>query len=971
MRRHLSMRVAAVLLALTWPTGAIAQQNATVVGTVVDESKAVLPGVTVTATDLATGRVLTAMSSERGEYRLQNMPPGKYSIAAELSGFGTVKIPEIELLVGQNATVPLQLKVATLAETVTVTGETPLVDIRSSQVAGNVDRRQMEELPLAGRNWMELSLQVKGITANAVDNRPGVGDDSAFQLNLDGQQITNKVASSGFGQPKFSREAIAEFQIVTNLFDITQGRSTGIQVQAISKSGSNTMAGALYGYFRDDKLNGADFVANRVLPYQNQQVGGSFGGPIVKDQWHFFGSYEYEREPNTVFFTPVNLPSQSFSFEDRQINHSVLGRIDQNLTDKSHMSYRYSFWDFDRPFDKQAEHPTQSALRTRHADNVLVSWSHVRSGTRVEELRVGYNTFGWTNGLGVGDLQTESPAGWPGPGTPSYNFINGTIGPPQNFPQEFKQRMVTARYDLTWTRARHDLKIGGEFLGWKDTGEWHLGERGVYNFRANPPDLDRRFPVSAVDNPAAWDITGLDSFATNFLQNTGNWNVDIPRPTYAIWIGDNWRVNDGLTVNLGVRYDLDQGATDPPDTTNTKVFRPLNGPLFQAGIHDNNNVAPRAGFAWNVGGRNDLVIRGGSGLYYGTIISNITFSQQSFGNRIIVNSFANDGLPGWFLNPTRGFTPEQIRSGAVPQAPRVIAHDFRFPVDWQSSIGFQKQITNVLGFEMDLTHWKEYSRSRARDINLVPDPATGYPAASAVADPAWGPILWIESHGEADYLALANGITRRFADKFQAGVTYTLMFYARDNQPTNSFGPNADNPLNIDDPSEWARSQEFQRNTLHLNGIWAPGWGLTFSGAYQYGSGNYYSTSVGGNPYGKNRAALSLTNRLYTGTAPAVVNTALAGDRYNGPTTLNPGDLVPRNALEGDPIHKIDLRATKTVKVGGIQLQGVAEVFNVFNHANYGAYNAVATSPTFGAPQQNNSNTYRPRTGQLAFRIQF
>ena len=122
-------------------------------------------------------------------------------------------------------------------------------------------------------------------------------------------------------------------------------------------------------------------------------------------------------------------------------------------------------------------------------------------------------------------------------------------------------------------------------------------------------------------------------------------------------------------------------------------------------------------------------------------------------NRIIVNSFANDGLPGWFLNPTRGFTAEQIRSGAVPQAPRVIAHDFRFPVDWQSSIGFQKQITNVLGFEMDLTHWKEYSRSRARDINLVPDPATGYPAATAVADPAWGPILWIEPHGEADSAA--------------------------------------------------------------------------------------------------------------------------------------------------------------------------------------------------------------------------
>ncbi|MFN8060263.1 MAG: carboxypeptidase regulatory-like domain-containing protein [Vicinamibacterales bacterium] len=971
MLRHLSMRVAAVVLALLVPVLASAQQNATVVGTVVDESKAVLPGVTVTATDLATGRVITAVTNERGEYRLQNVPAGKYSISAELAGFGTVKVPEIELLVGQNASVPLQLKVASLEETVTVSGEAPLVDIRSSQVAGNVDRRQMEELPLAGRNWMELSLQVKGITANAVDNRPGVGDDSAFQLNLDGQQITNKVASSGFGQPKFSREAIAEFQIVTNLFDITQGRSTGIQVQAISKSGSNKMAGSVYGYFRDDKLNSADFVAKRVLPYQNQQTGGSFGGPLVKDKWHFFGSYEYEREPNTVFFAPVNLPGQSFSHPDKQVNNSALGRVDQNLTDKSHMSYRYSIWDFDRPYDKQAEHPTQSAARTRHADNFLVSWSHVRSSSMVEELKVGYNSFGWTNGLAIDSLRTQAPPGWLGTGTPSFNFINGTIGPPQNFPQEFKQRMVTARYDLTWTRSSHEFKIGGEFLGWKDTGEWHLGERGVFNFRANPTDLDRRFPASAVDNPAAWDITGLDSLASNFLQNTGNWAVDIPRPTYAIWLGDNWRVNNSLTINAGLRYDLDQGATAPPDVNNQTVFKPLNGPLFKSDIHDNNNVSPRVGFAWNVGGKSDLVIRGGTGLYYGTIISNVTFSQQSFGNRIIVNSFANDGQPGWFLNPTRNYTAAQIQSGAVPQAPRVIAHDFEFPVDWQSSIGFQKQITSVLGFEMDLTHWKEYNRSRARDINLVADPATGYPAVGAVADPAWGPVLWLESHGKADYLALANGITRRFANKFQAGINYTLMLYAHDNQPTSSFGPNADNPLNIDDASEWAQSQEFQRSTLRFNGIWAPGWGITLSGAYQYGSGNYYSTSVGGNPFSKSRAALGLTNRLYVGTAPLVVNTALAGDRYEGPTTLNSGDRVPRNALKGDAIHKVDARITKTIKVGGIQLQGVAEVFNIFNHANFGAYNAVVSSATFGAPQQNNSNAYRPRTGQLAFRIQF
>src|SRR5919204_4915964 len=125
MFRHGSLRAAVALLALMWPAWALSQQNASIVGTVVDQSKAVLPGVAVTATDLATGRVLATVTDARGEYRLQNLLPSTYSLSAELAGFGTVKIPEIELLVGQNATVPLQLKVASLEESVTVSGESP------------------------------------------------------------------------------------------------------------------------------------------------------------------------------------------------------------------------------------------------------------------------------------------------------------------------------------------------------------------------------------------------------------------------------------------------------------------------------------------------------------------------------------------------------------------------------------------------------------------------------------------------------------------------------------------------------------------------------------------------------------------------------------------------------------------------------------------------------------------------------
>ncbi len=294
MTRLLGLFAAALILS----SAPVAAQEGSLLGTVTDDTKAVLPGVTLTASSLETGRTMTAVTNERGEYRIPGVPAGRYKIQAELGGFSTVIVPELELLVGQNRTVPFVLQVATLQESVTVTGEAPLVDTRSAAVTGNVDRRQMEELPLQGRNWMELSMMVKGITANHVDNQPGVRD-RQFQLNLDGQEITQQVAGSGFGQPKFSREAIAEFQVITNLFDISMGRSQGIQVQAISRSGTNDTMGTVYGYFRDDRFIAKDFVAGRVLPYSNQQAGVAIGGPVVRDKMHYFLSVPGTSESRT------------------------------------------------------------------------------------------------------------------------------------------------------------------------------------------------------------------------------------------------------------------------------------------------------------------------------------------------------------------------------------------------------------------------------------------------------------------------------------------------------------------------------------------------------------------------------------------------------------------------------------------------------------------------------------------------
>ena len=384
-------------LTLALLNGTAYAQNALVTGTITDETGGALPGVTVTATDLALGRTIVAISDENGVYRLVNMPPGKYSIDAELAGFGTARVPEVELLVGQNATLPLRLAVATLEESVLVTGEAPLVNTQSAQIAGNIDRRQMEELPVSGRNWMELSMLVKGVTANDVRlDRPGVGRDDQFQLNLDGQQITNKVAgTNSFGQPGLSREAIAEYQIITNLFDITQGRSVGVQVQAISRSGTNTNSGSLYGYFRNDRFNAGDFVAKnpdgsrRVLPFSNQQAGGSFGGPIIRDKMHYFGTYEFERQPTTLVSQPTGYAA-TITIPTLRRHHRTLARVDYSFGQGNHLSTRFTHYLDDDPAAGVlgGDHPGRMSRLGKDNWALSANWSRVINESTVGELKL-------------------------------------------------------------------------------------------------------------------------------------------------------------------------------------------------------------------------------------------------------------------------------------------------------------------------------------------------------------------------------------------------------------------------------------------------------------------------------------------------------------------------------------------------------------------------------------------------------
>ena len=972
LRGFLALGVATVVLGGGY---AFAQQSGNIAGVVTDESKGVLPGVTVTGTELGSGRQYLAVTDAEGAYRLVNVQAGTFKITAELAGFATTVLPQLELLVGQSAAVPLVLKVATLEESVTVTSEAPLVDIRSSQVAGNIDRRQMEELPIPGRNWMELSTLVKGVIANDVSSqKPGTARDDQYVLNLDGQQMKQNISGAqAFGQTSLSREAIAEFQILTNLFDVTQGRSLGVSVQAITRSGTNTPAGSVYGYFRDAKFNAADSVAKKVLPFSNQQVGGAFGGPIVRDRIHYFATYEFERQPDTFVMQPASY-THDFFMPSIRSRHSLLARADAQIAKSDHLSVRFTSFIDNAPFSgvTGASYPT-TAYKLDHDDwGVNGTWTRVLGASTVQEVKVG-NYYYYFRHVPVDGA----------PDVPIYNFPGVTIGTPNNIPEEFWQDSPSVRYDLNVHKGSHELKIGGDLVHEVVTGNWPRGIRGQMTFSTLPPDFERRFPLEAWNNFSKWDFSGLDSSAL-FIERAfaasgpgapgvrkgtcpdwipnyngcGNWTLSVPRPQIAFWINDTWHAASRLTLNLGIRHDLDWGASAPPFVKETDVV--INNGKFtenigyRNNIRDLNNFSPRVGFNYDVKGDGRLAIRGGAGVYYGVPNDNMTFNAQLLtGQRILFSTFTNDGKPGFILDPTRGVKNDDVVSGRVPlppQAVTVFAHDYLLPTLSSTMIGVQKQIGSVMSFDTDLVYERGASLGSTRDPNLFYDPATGYnlsPAKVGRPRKDYGGVTLFDSRGRSEALQLASAFTRRYRNNFQAAAAYTLVIFRNDTGVgASGYSGTVFNNFDLDFKDNYGRSGDFQRHTLRLNALYRLPWDLNLGGTYFFGSGNFYQS-------------------LYA--------TNLFGVGGNVGRRLRPDNtLVPVLDFPGKAIHRLDVRLSKDVKLGGsMRLSSTAEVFNLLNHNNFGGYNMVLGRSNYGQPSQQPGTAYRARTGQLGLKLSF
>jgi carboxypeptidase family protein len=977
-----------LLCAMVALPGMAFAQEAVLTGTITDSTGAVLPGVTVQAVNEATGNNYETVTDATGVYRIP-VRVGAYKINANLAGFGDVMRTGVQLLVGQTITLNLQMAPSTLQETVTVTGEAPLIETQSSEIGGNIDPRQVQDLPTAGRNWMSLALLAPGNRTNAQGALPvqDRGDVREFQLNVDGLQVTANLGTGN--QARYSNDAIAEFQFISNRFDATQGRSSGVQVNAVTKSGTNRLTGTFVGNFRNSSWNADDPVLNQRLPYKNQQYSGTIGGPIILNKLHYFGNYEYEHQPLTSIWNTAFPAFNITKTGTHTVNLSGI-RLDQEISSKMRLMGKVNHSSLLDPFGNgNANHPSGTAKNKEHSTDVLGEFTQVISNKALNTVRAGYASYG----LDQSSLTTWSKHWQAGNGItnggPNLTFRGFRTGRNGNIPRYRNQNTYTIHDDFTYSYdagGHHDLKAGGEYLHLQDNTRNcnQCGGTATVNGGAIPANITSLLPDPF--NADTWQLAdpAFGAIATRYsvgVSDSSNFLTVVKMPKYAAWAQDDWKATNKLTLNLGVRYDLIWNAF-----AQNVTFLPMALPNRP---QDANNIQPRLGFAYTLTDR--TVLRGGSGLYYNDelntnvlwAMSPLTIAVVAVDNStprradFVANPF-NGALPTYDQALTRfcnagGGRPDNLAytawaasgfSGAAPcllrdlqeQAP--IADYSHVTHSWQSSIGVAQQFSTTSALQVDYVQTNSRNEKSIQDnVNLTFNPATGvpYPYSDVAhrAFPMFGVIGAIPHTGTSDYYGIQSSFTKRMASHWQANVTYTLgWLYDKDAQPLSGLREYSGTvPNDIGGQRSLAASD--QRHRAVFNGIWDVAHGFQVSGIYFYGSGLRDQIVCGCDARGLQIGSI---DRLRD-----------ASDTH-GPA----GSIIPRNSFVGNPIHRVEMRLLQRIPLGGkANLAGSLEVFNLFNRKNYGAYDLTEESLTFGAPQSSTNLSYAPRTVQLGFRLTF
>lgn len=922
-----------IALLILVPTLLFAQTNAgSLSGRVTDPSGAGLPGVTVTATNSATGFNRSVVTETDGSYRFQSLPVGTYEVTADLAGFGAVTTRNVEINVSTDRGLNVTLKQAAVKEQITVTASAPLIETTPA-IGTVVSQREISNLPLNGRQFANLGSLAPGTTlsVNSDPTKPGqltiaLAGGSGRNVNflVDGGDNTDDTI--GGALQNYNIEAVQEFNIQTQQYKAEYGRTTGGVLTVVTKSGTNDFEGSAYEFYRNKSLNEKTETEKRngsaKSPYKRDQYGASIGGPIIKDMVHFFATAERLERPTSYV---INTGGIYPSFDGKAVptpfkDNLLTAKVSADPSATQFLQVRYGY---QRNSDIYGASPIilPSALGTLTNDyhSFLLGHTWQIGSNKVNDFV--FQDTHFKNAI----LATSSD--------PALIYPSGvSVGQSINTPQTTTQIKRQYKDDFAWSSTigsmRHDFKVGANYIDEPLLGgDFSTGTSGQYTLKNN------------VQGSPVIDIAIFSGFA----------GYNTPIKQYNYYGQDDISINQKLTLNVGLRYDLwkgfDLNQTGNPIWQTLSTQTKYNDPYlkaFQGGKggklkNDTNNWAPRLGFTYDLNGDSKNIIRGGAGRYFDFPYTNATILfpavaiQSTYGQ-----SYSNhDGngiknANGSFFQPGQPLPPNQQSGGtAVPNPNEIASPTLATPYSDQVSLGYSWQVNPWLGLNIDGSHinYKDIPfRFRGNPI----DPATGqrrFPAFASFR-------IW-DGQGFAKYNGVNIGGHARLGTQFELQGFYTWShttgnvlagadeFRITDaghqgdlrsvrDQSVDPYDPLCDactGPLNTD-----------QKHRVTLSGLYKAPYAINVAGIFRYHSGTPYTEWAG--------ADISCGP---TGTV------GKCADGYN--FDLAPG-VSHVNSLRGGSFSQFDVRLSKDFKFfHNYGVEVIGEIFNLFNSKNPANFN--------------------------------
>lgn len=944
-------------------------------GRVLDQNGAIVPNASISATNQDTGFGKTSTTDSDGSFIFVLLPPGRYKIEANAQGFSKATYENVVVTVGAKRTLEINLSVSGQVNVVDVQAGGDVVEATRTSISSTVDEKRVINLPTNGRNFLDFATLTPGVVRDPTrsgDLAVGGQKGTLNSLQIDGASSDNTFfgqssgrIGSGRAPSQFSVDTVKEFQVNSNGFSAEFGRAAGAVINVVTKSGTNSFTGSGFYYFRDESLNAKNpsFLATRAKPFgQINQYGGTFGGPIQKDKIFFFGAYEGQRSdlPNPVIvnslpFAPANvialLTPKVASYNINRQQDTFLGKVDFNINEKNQVWVRFNQQNFTGTNLENSgtlsaeEHTGNSNVKT---STLTSSWTHTLTSNWFNEFRFQYSRDSQPGLANSSAPETAVTANAGGINDGTFNFGRNNFSP--------RETTIT-RYQFinnqTYIAGDNTIKYGADILIDKIFNFFPGLFSGAYTFPS--------YAALSAGTPSRYRQSFGGAGTTGGTTEPNN-------NEYGFFVQDDWRARANMTFNIGFRYDY-QEIADPPITN-------PNAALLAAGFDtgfqpkDKNNFAPRLGFSYSPDSKS--VIRLGYGIFYGrtpAIATGTTHSQN--GIQVIaidINCTASPALCPTYPNV---FSAVPTNVAAVTPNLFLFGRNYEQPFTQQARIQYEREIFANTTVSAQYTMYKGSDLSRSRNANLTAPVNTVYPIFSA-AGVATGQNLTVqrfsnplrvsgftritlfESTAKSFYEGLTLELNRRFANRFQFGMNYTLS-EAKDNKPDQTAvvvggGDDAKIAENqFDLTGEYGRSDLDVRHRFIFNTV------------YETGTFKYSENKV-------LRALLS--DYIFTGILTAqsgfAFSAVVSGDPNGDGNTSNdraPGTL--RNGFSTPKTYIVDMRVGRMIRFGEkYRLSLFAEGFNIFNRANVQQVNNTlySFSTTGGGRLTQTTNFNTPRT---------